>query len=204
MTLNTQWALQWIRNCQKEVHANRDYLIDLDREIGDGDHGENLDRGFTAVVTSLETTETPDIAAVLKLVAKTLMSTVGGAAGPLYGTAFLRAAGKCAKEELEPADVAEFIEGGLGGIQARGKATTGEKTMVDVWTPALEAAKAAAANGASAVETLEAAALAARAGAEATLEMKATEGAGILPGRTLNRSPRSWFGIFCNHLRTGC
>lgn len=176
MTLDTQWALQWVKNIQTEVHANRDYLIDLDREIGDGDHGENLDRGFTAVVAALETTETPDIATVLKLVAKTLMSTVGGAAGPLYGTAFLRAAGKATSPELAAADIVEIIEGGLTGIQARGKATTGEKTMVDVWAPALEAAKNAVANGATPTETLEAAAQAARKGAENTLQMKATKG----------------------------
>lgn len=176
MTLDTQWVVRWIHNCQKEIRVNRDYLIDLDREIGDGDHGENLDRGFTAVVEALETTEITDVATPLKLVAKTLLSTVGGAAGPLYGTAYLRAAGKAAKAELEASDLVEMIEAGLGGIQARGKATTGEKTMVDAWTPALEAAQAAVAAGKTAVETLEAAAVAARGGAEATLEMKATKG----------------------------
>lgn len=176
MTLDTQWVVRWIRNCQTEIHAQRDYLIDLDREIGDGDHGENLDRGFTAVVEALETTEVTDIATPLKLVAKTLLSTVGGAAGPLYGTAYLRAAGQAGKAELDAADVAAVIEAGLGGIQARGKATVGEKTMVDAWTPAFEAAKAAAEAGKTAVEALEAAAEAARAGAEATLNLKATKG----------------------------
>lgn len=176
MTLDTQWALRWIDKCREVIHENREYLIDLDRAIGDGDHGENMDRGFTAVVDALGTTETTDIASVLKLVAKTLLSTVGGAAGPLYGTAYLRAAGKSAKPELEATDVVEFIEAALGGIQARGKATTGEKTMVDAWSPALEAAQVAASAGKNAVEVLEAAAAAARAGAEATLEMKATKG----------------------------
>ncbi|MCS4484876.1 dihydroxyacetone kinase subunit DhaL [Gleimia sp. 6138-11-ORH1] len=176
MTLDTQWALRWIENCRKVIHENRDYLIDLDRAIGDGDHGENMDRGFTAVVEALGTTETTDIASALKLVAKTLLSTVGGAAGPLYGTAYLRAAGKCTKPELEATDVVELIEAALGGIQARGKATTGEKTMVDAWAAALEAAKSAADSGKPAAEVLVAVAEAARSGAEATLEMKATKG----------------------------
>ena len=119
-----------------------------------------MDRGFKAVVAKLEA-GADDVQGVLKLVASTLMSTVGGAAGPLYGTAFLRAA-KAAEGDLDSAGVAAIIEGALEGIVARGKATTGEKTMVDAWTPALEAARVAAASGATPAATLRAAADAAR------------------------------------------
>lgn len=173
-TLTSAWALDWIRSAQVVLAEHRMELIDLDREIGDGDHGENLDRGFKAVVAKLAD-GAPDIAGVLKVVAATLMSTVGGAAGPLYGTAFLRAA-KAANGDLDSDGVAAILAAALEGIVARGKATTGEKTMVDAWSPAVDAAKAAAAAGASPAETLRAAADAAAAGAEATIPMQATKG----------------------------
>ena len=110
------------------------------------------------------------------MVAMTLMSTVGGAAGPLYGTAFLRASKAAGDGDLDGAGVAAVIAGALDGIQARGKATTGEKTMVDAWTPALEAARAAAESGSDPAAVLEAAATAAEAGAAATEPMRATKG----------------------------
>lgn len=175
MSLDIDWALRWMDLSQQAIAENRVELIDLDRQIGDGDHGENMDRGFTAVGKALEGAEFDSIAAVLKQVAKTLMSTVGGAAGPLYGTAFLRAAKACGSE-LTAQDVADMIGAALGGIQARGKATTGEKTMVDAWSPAHDAAQEAAANGVDAADALRAAARAARAGADATKPMKATKG----------------------------
>jgi len=172
--LNAAWALSWIRGAQAVLAEHRMELIDLDRAIGDGDHGENMDRGFKAVVVKLDA-GAPDVAAVLKVVASTLMSTVGGAAGPLYGTAFMRAA-KATEGDLDADGVVAVIAGALEGIVARGKATTGEKTMVDAWTPALAAATAAAAAGSSPAETLRAAAIAAQAGAEATIPMQATKG----------------------------
>lgn len=173
--LNAAWALAWIRGAQAVLSEHRMELIDLDREIGDGDHGENMDRGFKAVVAKLDA-GAPDVASVLKLVASTLMSTVGGASGPLYGTAFLRAAKAASENEMDANGVAAIIAGALEGIVARGKATTGEKTMVDAWTPALEAAKGVAAAGGSAAEALRAAATAAQAGAEATIPLQATKG----------------------------
>ena len=176
MSLDAQWALRWIELAAADVAQQRDYLVDLDRAIGDGDHGENMDRGFKAALEALGQAQPGSVAEVLKTVAKTLMSTVGGAAGPLYGTAFLRASKAAGDSELDADDVAAIIEGALGGIQARGKATTGEKTMVDAWTPALEAARAAAETGAGAVATLEAAATAAEAGAAATEPLRATKG----------------------------
>ena len=176
MSLDAAWARRWIELAAADVAEQRDYLVDLDRAIGDGDHGENMDRGFKAAVEALGQAEPASVAEVLKTVAKTLMSTVGGAAGPLYGTAFLRASKAAGGGELDAAGVVAIIEGALGGIQARGKATTGEKTMVDAWTPALDAARAAAESGADAVATLQAAATAAEAGAAATEPLRATKG----------------------------
>ena len=176
MSLDAAWACRWIELAAADVAEQRDYLVDLDRAIGDGDHGENMDRGFKAAVEALGQAEPASVAEVLKTVAKTLMSTVGGAAGPLYGTAFLRASKAAGDGELDAAGVAAIIEGALGGIQARGKATTGEKTMVDAWTPALDAARAAAESGADAVATLQAAATATEAGAAATEPLRATKG----------------------------
>ena len=176
MSLDAAWARRWIESSAADIAEQRDYLVDLDRAIGDGDHGENMDRGFKAALEALGQAEPASVAEVLKTVAKTLMSTVGGAAGPLYGTAFLRASKAAGDGELDAAGVAAIIEGALGGIQARGKATTGEKTMVDAWTPALDAARAAAESGADAVATLQAAATAAEAGAAATEPLRATKG----------------------------
>ena len=176
MSLDAAWARRWIELAAADVAEQRDYLVDLDRAIGDGDHGENMDRGFKAAVEALEQAQPGSVAEVLKTVAKTLMSTVGGAAGPLYGTAFLRASKAAGDGDLDGAGVAAVIAGALDGIQARGKATTGEKTMVDAWTPALDAARAAAESGADAVATLQAAATAAEAGAAATEPLRATKG----------------------------
>ena len=176
MSLDAAWARRWIELAAVDIAEQRDYLVDLDRAIGDGDHGENMDRGFKAAVEALGQAQPASVAEVLKTVAKTLMSTVGGAAGPLYGTAFLRASKAAGDGELDGAGVAAVIAGALNGIQARGKATTGEKTMVDAWTPALEAACAAAEAGSDPVAVLEAAATAAEAGAAATEPMRATKG----------------------------
>lgn len=176
MSLDAAWARRWIELAAADVAQQRDYLVDLDRAIGDGDHGENMDRGFKAAVEALGQAQPASVAEVLKTVAKTLMSTVGGAAGPLYGTAFLRASKAAGEGDLDGAGVAAVIAGALDGIQARGKATTGEKTMVDAWTPALEAAGAAAESGSDPAAVLEAAATAAEAGAAATEPLRATKG----------------------------
>src|SRR5690625_6548892 len=101
MSLGTDWALAWIREAAQVVSDNRAALIKLDREIGDGDHGENMDRGFSAVIKKLDDAAPASIADVLKLVATTLMSTVGGAAGPLYGTALQRASKAAWTEERQ-------------------------------------------------------------------------------------------------------
>ena len=177
-TVDVAWATAWVRGSAATVFAHRDELVELDRQIGDGDHGENLARGFTAVLARLDgLTEPPaTIGDVLRLVATTLMASVGGAAGPLYGTAYLRAAKVTGVAELDGHGVVALLEAGLEGIVVRGKAAPGEKTMVDAWTPAVEAAVAAADNGAPASAVLAAAADGARAGALATIPMVATKG----------------------------
>jgi dihydroxyacetone kinase-like protein len=176
--LDTQWALRWMQETARVVAENRALLIELDRVIGDADHGENLDRGFSAVVAKLDAGDAPATpAAVLKQVAMTLMSTVGGAAGPLYGTAFLRAAASLGDAgEIDAAAAAGMIRAARDGIVARGKAGIGDKTMVDAWTPATESAETAAQAGATPPEVLAAAANAAHAGAVATEPLIARKG----------------------------
>lgn len=178
MALDVAWALAWVRRTADVVAEHKVELSELDREIGDGDHGENMNRGFTAVVAKLDALEAPpeQVADVLKLVATTLMSTVGGAAGPLYGTAYLRAAKVTGLAELDAPAVVALLDAALEGIVARGKATTGEKTMVDAWTPAVGAAQAAVDAGSAPAEVLAAAATAADEGATATIPMLATKG----------------------------
>ncbi len=172
--LGLDWALDFLRRAGHAMADARIDLIELDRAIGDGDHGENMDRGFTAVVARLDPPPA-DVPAALKLAAATLISTVGGAAGPLYGTAFLRAAA-AAPAQLDADAVAEVLAAALGGIVARGKAEVGDKTMVDAWSPAVEAASAAARAGAGPAAALRAAADAAAAGALATEPLVARKG----------------------------
>jgi dihydroxyacetone kinase-like protein len=178
MGLSRDWAESWVRSSAEVVAEHRAELIRLDREIGDGDHGENLDRGFTAVLAKLDgLAEDATVADVLKLVATTLISTVGGAAGPLYGTAYLRASTAIAgADEIDPEGVVALLTAARDGIVARGKAESGDKTMIDAWTPAVDAAAAAAADGRNEVEVLEAAASAAEEGAAATEPLVARKG----------------------------
>ena len=178
MGLDITWAVDWVRRSAQVISDHRVELLTLDREIGDGDHGENMDRGFQAVLPKLDDLpagSTPGD--VLKLVATTLISTVGGAAGPLYGTAYLRAAAAAGDAvSLDGSAVAAMLAAGRDGVVARGKAEPGDKTMVDAWTPAVDAAEAAAADGGDASGVLDAAAAAAEAGAVATEPLVARKG----------------------------
>jgi dihydroxyacetone kinase-like protein len=159
------------------VRRHRAELVNLDRPIGDADHGENLARGFGAVVVALDADVPASPGAVLTVTAKTLISTVGGAAGPLYGTAFLRAASAVgAAEELDAAAVATALRAGLAGVVARGRAQLGDKTMVDALAPAVAAAESAAGGGADVAAVLRAAADAAAEGAESTVPLVARKG----------------------------
>ncbi|TLM83018.1 dihydroxyacetone kinase subunit L [Pseudarthrobacter sp. NamE2] len=178
MALDVNWAVKWLTLSAQAMAEHRTELIELDRAIGDSDHGENMDRGFQAVVDKLAETPPETPGAALKLTAMTLMSKVGGAAGPLYGTAFLRAAASLGDAaEIDPAALAAALAAARDGIVARGQAEPGDKTMVDAWTPAVEAARAAAdAGGTDTLSVLVAAAEAAEAGAVATDPLVARKG----------------------------
>ncbi|MEC5149727.1 dihydroxyacetone kinase subunit DhaL [Cryobacterium sp. GrIS_2_6] len=178
MNLSVTWAEAWIRQCVDVIADHRVELITLDRDIGDGDHGENMDRGFQAVLGKLDALPAGSVPGdVFKLVATTLISTVGGAAGPLYGTAFLKAAVAVAgKPDLDGAAVVALLAAARDGIVLRGKAESGDKTMVDAWTPAVNAAAAAERAGATPVAILVEAADAAEAGAVATEPLIARKG----------------------------
>ena len=159
------------------MEEHRKHLTKLDSEIGDGDHGNNMHRGFQAALERLENTDPQTPADALKAVSMALVSKVGGAAGPLYGTAFLKASTTLSgKEDLSPEEVAGAIEAALAGVKQRGKAEEGDKTMIDALTPAAKAAKEAASSGESVGEVFRAAADAANEGAEATVPLTARRG----------------------------
>jgi dihydroxyacetone kinase-like protein len=177
MSCDAAGTVAAIRAVSATVAEHKVELTHLDREIGDGDHGENLSRGFTAVLTKLDAGDPNNPGAVLKLVATTLISTVGGAAGPLFGTAFLRAATSVGDADtLDGAAVAAALTAARDGVVARGKAEANDKTMVDALTPAVTAAKSAADGGGGVGVVLAAAAKAAGAGAEATIPLQARKG----------------------------
>ena len=170
-------SLRWLELIADVLHENAAYLTQLDSPIGDADHGVNMDRGFKAVRGKFPSMATMDISNQLKTVGMTLVSTVGGASGPLYGTAFLRASAAVAgKQDLGEADVVAMLEAFLGGIVARGKAQPGEKTMVDALAPALAAAKQALQQGVPAKELAAHASQAAEEGMQATIPLLATKG----------------------------
>jgi dihydroxyacetone kinase-like protein len=166
-----------IRALGAEIAHRRTELTHLDQEIGDGDHGENLARGFSAVLTKLRASEPDTPATVMSLVASTLISTVGGASGPLFGTAFLRVSTVLGSAtEVDGALVAAALVAARDGVVARGKAEVGDKTMVDALSPAADAATAAAQAGSDVADVLAAAAAAAAAGATSTTPLQARKG----------------------------
>ena len=181
MPWDAAWALDWTRCAALLIAESRVELTELDRAIGDADHGDNLDRGMRAVVTKLDAAQeagnlpaTPG--GVLKVVATTLMATVGGAGGPLLGTAFLRAARSSDVSAWGPQELVRALEEATSGLEARGHATSGDKTMVDAWRPAAVAAKEAAEIGEGEIGVLAAAAQAAAKGAQDTEPLQARRG----------------------------
>ena len=168
------WVAQWMRRAQELIEAHHAELTDLDRAIGDGDHGENMRRGFAAVIAKLPQAEL--VSEVLQSVAATLISTVGGAAGPLYGTAFLRASQVAQVTELTPEIVVEILKAMLQGIQSRGGAQVGEKTMVDALVPALQNAEQQLQQGATLTQLWHQVAQGAQQGAAQTIPLQATKG----------------------------
>ena len=166
----------WLRRFAEVVHERRDELTALDAAIGDADHGANLDRGMTAVVAALDGAAPAGAAALLKKTGTTLVSKVGGASGPLFGTFFLRMAGAAGDGDLDDAAVARALRAGLDGVVARGKAEAGDKTMLDALLPAADALDEAVGAGKPLGEALQAAADAAAAGRDATTPMQARKG----------------------------
>ena len=174
-TLNGDVIQKWLRRYADVIAANAANLTDLDAAIGDADHGANMNRGMQAVVAKLP----PDaaISATLKQTAMTLISTVGGSSGPLYGTLFLQLATKTVgKTELSLGDWTAAFEAGVSGVIARGKAAPGDKTMLDALVPALDALSQAAESDVSLSDALDQSAQAAAAGRDATIPMLAKKG----------------------------
>jgi dihydroxyacetone kinase-like protein len=167
----------WLEAFAGDVAENRDHLTQLDAAIGDADHGANLDRGLTAVVSAIADAETPTPGVLLKTTGMTLVSNVGGASGPLYGTLFLRMSGSAGDaDSLDAAGFAAALRAGLEGVVARGKAQAGDKTMYDALAPACDALDAALAEGADLAEALARASAAADEGRDATTPMLARKG----------------------------
>jgi phosphoenolpyruvate---glycerone phosphotransferase subunit DhaL len=177
MAVSRDDVLRWLSALQKVFAENRQQLTDLDSAIGDGDFGISLDRGFTAVQAELTANPPADIRAVFQNVATVLIKTMGGSSGPLLGTFFLRAGAAAAgKSELGPADVVALFQAGVEGIQQRGKAALGDKTMLDAWLPAVDAMRGALEAGSGLAEILERGAAASDAGMQATVSMSARKG----------------------------
>jgi phosphoenolpyruvate---glycerone phosphotransferase subunit DhaL len=176
--LGATQTLDVIRAMAAAMEENRRYLTKLDSEIGDGDHGNNMHRGLQAALERLDGADPSTPADALKAVSMALVSKVGGAAGPLYGTAFLRASTALSdKDEVSAQDAAGALEAALGGVKQRGKAEVGDKTIVDALEPAVEAAKEAAGEAAGSVAAVfRAAAEAAQEGAESTVPLTAKKG----------------------------
>jgi dihydroxyacetone kinase-like protein len=167
---------EWIRGFAAAVAEAKDELTALDSAIGDADHGINMHRGFTAVVQKLDAETPADIPGLMKAVGMTLISKVGGAGGPLYGTLFLQFGQAAPPDGMTPDDFAACLDAAVAGVQSRGKAEPGDKTMIDALLPAGDALRAALADGAGFGAALGRAADAAEEGARATIPLVARKG----------------------------
>lgn len=177
MAFVTNELKQLILDVGSVIEQNKEFLTDLDRAIGDADHGSNMARGFRAVAEKLEAMTDGDPGGILKTVGMTLVSTVGGASGPLYGTAFLRAGMALVdKEALVPEDLQQALGAALEGIKQRGKAEPGDKTILDALEPAVKALNESLASGGDVAAALEAAVKAAEEGVEYTKTIVARKG----------------------------
>jgi phosphoenolpyruvate---glycerone phosphotransferase subunit DhaL len=177
VSISHEAVLQWVRVFAGVVAENKAYLTKLDSAIGDADHGINMNRGMQAAVAKLDGFTGDDIGALLKTVGMTLVSTVGGAGGPLYGTLFLQMGTAAAgKSELAAEDWAAAVDAAVKGVQMRGKAEPGDKTMLDALIPARDALQAALEKGASLDDALRRSASAAEEGMKATTPLVARKG----------------------------
>jgi len=176
-TLTRDHIVRWITHLAAVLEENKDYLTQLDAAIGDADHGINMDRGFKKVLSQLPSVQDKDIGTILKTVGMALISSVGGAGGPLYGTLFMRA-GMAAgsKYELTAEDLVAMWRAAVEGVIQRGRAQRGDKTMVDALLPAVEAMQQALEQGGDIVAILQAGVAAAEQGRDATIPMVARKG----------------------------
>lgn len=175
-TITTGEVSAWLRAFAGVMGEEKDALTALDSAIGDGDHGINMDRGMRAVVEKLDAGEPGDVPGLMKLVGMTLISKVGGAAGPLYGTLFLQFGSAADAGGLTPEGWASCLAAGVAGVRSRGKAELQDKTMVDALQPAADAVSAALGEGASFADALARGADAAEEGARATIPLVARKG----------------------------
>ncbi|MBP8000155.1 MAG: dihydroxyacetone kinase ADP-binding subunit DhaL [Chloroflexi bacterium] len=177
MVVTKAQVIAWIENTAKVIQANKEYLTQLDSPIGDADHGINMSRGFGKVVEKLPSVVDTDIGTILKTIGMTLMSTVGGASGPLYGTFFMRAGtSAAAKQELSGDDLFNLLQAGVDGVVQRGRAQLQDKTMYDAWVPALATLRADLDQGKTIVEAMNATVAAAERGRNNTIPLQARKG----------------------------
>jgi dihydroxyacetone kinase-like protein len=169
--------MQWLEKCATVLEANKAYLTELDSPIGDADHGANIARGFATIVSKLPTVADKDIGQLLKMTGMTLMSAVGGASGLLYGNFFLKAAALAnGKTALTAAEFVQLLEAGQDGVVQRGRAVVGDKTMIDAWSPAINALRDAVTAGQALPAALATCVAAAETGMKSTIPLQARKG----------------------------
>ncbi|CAI0803005.1 dihydroxyacetone kinase subunit DhaL [Serratia ficaria] len=177
MALTKQQVVDWLLRCGEVFTRQRDFLTQLDTEIGDADHGLNMNRGFNKVVEKLPSVADKDIGFILKNTGMTLLSSVGGASGPLFGTFFIRAAQAAnAKQSLDLAELHQLMQEGVEGVVMRGKAEPGDKTLCDVWWPVVESLGQSARQQLAVPDALRRAAERAEQAVEGTITMQARKG----------------------------
>lgn len=177
MDVTKTQILTWLEKTAAVMAENKKYLTDLDSPIGDADHGINMDRGFRKVKEKLPSVADKDIGNILKTIGMTLVSSVGGASGPLYGTFFMRSGMTAtAKEELTGEDLLALLQAGVDGIVQRGRPQLGDKTMFDAWAPAMDAMRASLEQGSDTITALDQAVVAAEQGMKDTIPLQAKKG----------------------------
>jgi dihydroxyacetone kinase-like protein len=177
MPITTANVLEYLQRSADVLFENKEYLTELDSAIGDADHGINMDRGFKSILKKVPAVEDKDAGTILKTAGMALVSSVGGAGGPLYGTAFMQAGMAVAgKYELTAGDILSALEAALKGVMMRGKSQAGQKTMIDAIDPAIKAMREALENGAGTADALEKATAAAEQGMKGTIPMIAQKG----------------------------
>lgn len=175
--MQTETIISVLVKIAERINKEKDFLTELDNKIGDGDHGINMNRGFEALKPKLTSVSDKQPSEVFKLVGMTLVSTVGGASGPLYGTMFLNMSkALVGKDEINMPDFLEAVKSGIDGVSMRGKSTEGEKTMLDSMYPAIRAMNEKSADAKSNAEIIEAGVKAAQKGIEYTKTIVATKG----------------------------